>query len=179
MPVEVKLRRTSGKTWAKLRDEDLLTKDFLKVVGESLLKAVVFEARKDLAKQGGRPTPPGVPEGIPASEDFFKSFSYRVEGQRVLLVSTWPFIEQITEGRREYPMTWLTQQEGVSKVPMKGSRPGTVVIKSTPTSPSNAWIHPGFRKHNFIRRGYERARREMDKLLADQVGKVLSKTPIL
>lgn len=179
MPVEIKLRRTSGKTWAKLKDDDFFTKSFLDEVGKVLVKNVVFEARKDLAKQGGKATPRGVPEGIPASERFFRSFSYRIEGKRVLLVSTWPQISQITEGRREYPMTWLTQQEGVTKVPMKGDRPGTVVIRTTPQSPDDAWIHPGFRKHNFIRRGYERARKEFDKILADHVGKVLSKTPIL
>ena len=94
------------------------------------------------------------------------------------LYSTWPQIEQIVEGRRPYPMTWLTQQEGVSKVPMKGDRPGTVLIRTTPKSPENAWIHPGFKKHNFIRRGYERARRQMNEVLSQRLGKVLSETPI-
>ena len=62
-------------------------------------------------------------------------------------------------------MEWLTRAEGVSRVPMAGDQPGTVLIKSTPGSLQGPWIHPGFRKHNFVRRGYEKA-------------KILKKTPI-
>lgn len=173
-----KLRRTSGKTWSKLKESDFITTEFLNEIGKELVSAVVFEAKKDLAKQGNRPTPRGEAEGIPADDKFFKSFKYRVEGNRVVLFSDWPWIQQIVEGRREYPMSWLTQQEGVSKVPMKGDRPGTVLIKTTPRSPENAWIHPGFKKHNFVRRGYQRARKKMDEILSKRIGKVLNETPI-
>lgn len=173
----VRIRKTRGKTWANIEQGDVLTADFMKKVGKVLVESIVFEARKDFAKQGGRPTSRGFPEGIPDSEKFFESFRFEVKGTTVEVYSDWPWIEQITEGRRPYPMDWLTRQEGVSRVPMKGPA-GTVLIKSTPATKAEAWIHPGFRKHNFIRRGYERARRKMEAMLQQQVVAVLKKLPI-
>jgi len=174
----VKIKTTRGKTWVGLKQEDLLTPDFMRKLGGFLLDAVVFEARKDLAKQGGKPTPRGVAEGIPASEDFFQSFSYEIKGNSIEIHSDWPWIEQITEGRRPYPMEWLTRAEGVTRVPMAGKQPGTVLIKSTPSVMDGPWIHPGFHKHNFLRRGYEKARRKFAKELESQFEKILKKTPI-
>jgi hypothetical protein len=179
MPADFTLRikKTYGKTWANVTQADVITPAFLKKVGKVLVDSIVFEARKDLANQGGRPTPRGFPEGIPDDEKFFTSFRFEVVGTAVEIYSDWPWIEQITEGRRPYPMGWLTKQEGVSRVPMKGPA-GTVLIKSTPASKATAWIHPGFRKHNFIRRGYERARRKIEDMLTGQVVDLLKKLPI-
>lgn len=174
----IKIKKTRGKTWVGLEQADFLTPDFMDRLGGFLRDAIVFEARKDLAKQGGRRTPEGDPEGIPASEKFFKSFRYEVKGNTVEIYSDWPWIDQILEGRRPYPMEWLTQQEGVSRVPMPGPK-GTVLIRTTPATPREAWIHPGFRKHNFVRRGYEKARRKMEQELEKQVEKILKKTPIV
>jgi hypothetical protein len=74
-------------------------------------------------------------------------------------------------------MEWLTRQAGVNAVPMKSSN-GTVIIRATPALKDDAWIHPGFRKHNFVRRGYEKARRVFAQELEKQVGKILKKTPV-
>jgi len=176
---EIRIKRTAGKTWASAQSEDFVTPDFLEEVGKLLLESIIFEAGKDFAKQGNRPTDRGMPEGIPGSVRFFDSFHYKTDPSkgRVEIYSTWPWIEQITEGRRPYPMDWLTQQAGVSRVPMKGPD-GTVLIRSTPSSAEGAWIHPGFKKHTFVRRGYEKARRKMVKLLEKQVVKVLKGMPI-
>lgn len=167
-----KVRTTRGKTWAQLESDDYITDEFLRQVGRLLVASVVFEARKDLAKQGNGPTPKGMAEGLPASERFFKSFYFKIEDQSVVLYSSWPQIEQLVEGRRAYPMEWLTRQAGVSRVPMKGPD-GTILIRTTPRTPQEAWVHPGFKKHNFLRRGYERARKQMTKLLEQQVVKTL------
>lgn len=180
MPKPVlKFKPSQGKTWGTLRQEDVLTPDFLNKIGKKILDAIVFEARKDLAKQGGKPTPPGTPEGIPASERFFNSFRYEVKGTRIEIYSDWPWIDQIIEGRREFSMEWLSQQEGVSRVPMPGKQAGTVLIKSTPGRNQKPWIHPGFRKHNFIQRGYERALRTYSQDLQKQIDKILRSTPII
>lgn len=168
-----KIRMTRGATWAQAESEDFITKEFLQKIGKLLVASVVLEAKRDLAKQGNGPTPTGIAEGVPASERFFKSFYFKIEDETVVLYSSWPQIEQIVDGRRPYSMDWLTKQEGVSRVPMKGPQ-GTVLVKTTPATSQEAWIHPGFRKHNFIRRGYERARRQMDKLFAEQVAKTLA-----
>jgi len=172
--VEFKIKRTSGKTWGSMTGDDFVDEAFLKKIGDLLVESIVYEAGKDFAKQGNRKTPRGFPEGIPRSVKFFDSFSYRIKnGKSVEVLSNWPWISQITEGRSAYPMEWLTQQEGVSRVPMPQDD-GTVLIRTTPATSQDAWIHPGFRKHSFIRRGYDRARRQMDKLIKEQVVKVLS-----
>lgn len=173
------VRRTYGKTWAKLEDKDFFTSQFMDQVGRLLLDSIVREIRKDLAKQGKKPTPEGKPEGIPVSERFIRSFTYKVVGTKVEISSTWPWVEQIIEGRPEYPMDWLTKEKGVDKVPMKSRTTGMVVIRSTPKSAKDAWIHPGFKKHNFVRRGFEKARKQMDKMLREQTAKVLNNTPPL
>jgi hypothetical protein len=169
----MKIRATRGRTWVTAESEDFLTHEFLDQIGKLLVDSIVFEARKDLAKQGGHATPHGIAEGIPASERFFRSFYFAIEDSTVVVYSSWPQIEQVVEGRRPYPMTWVTAQEGFTKLPMSQGD-GTVLVRTTPTSARQAWIHPGFRKHNFIRRGYLRARRQMDQLIAKQVTKVLN-----
>jgi len=174
----VKLKRSYGKTWVGLKNTDFLTPKFMDRLGGYLVDAIVYEARKDLAKQGNARTPVGEAEGIPASEKFFRSFSYEVNGVSLEVSSDWPWISQIIEGRRPYPMEWLTQQEGLRRVPMPGPG-GTVLIKTTPSQKRDAWIHPGFKKHNFVRRGYEKARRKFAEELDKQIATVLKKTPII
>lgn len=178
--MEIKLKKTSGKTWANAGSKDFISDAFLRKVGELLVERIVYEAGKDFAKQGNAKTPVGAPEGIPGSVQFFDSFKYRIHPgkSQVEIYSTWPHIAQIMEGRRPYPMDWLTQQAGVSRVPMK-QPDGTVLIRSTPATADSAWIHPGFKKHTFVRRGYENARRQMKKMLQEQVAKVLQGMPII
>jgi hypothetical protein len=173
----IKIKKMRGRTWANCDSEDVITQEFLQRIGRLLVKSIVFEARKDFARQGGTHTPRGDPEGIPDSEAFYKSFKFKTTETSVEIYCSWPFIEQITEGRRPYPMDWLTRQAGVSHVPMKGSD-GTVLIRTTPAGPEDAWIHPGFRKNNFVRRGYERARHEMDEMLRQQIAETLKKMPL-
>lgn len=176
---EIRIKHTSGKTWANAESKDFITDAFLKQIGEMLVEAVVFEAGKDFAKQGNKPTPPGQPEGIPRSVSFFDSFSYKINSSkgRVDIYSSWPWIDQLIDGRKPYPMEWLTQQEGVSRVPMR-QPDGTVLIRSTPANAAGAWIHPGFQKHTFLRRAYEKSRRKMMKMLEKQVVQVLQGMPI-
>lgn len=173
----MRIRQTRGRTWTTLKNEDFVTPAFLKEVGKMLVDAIVYEAKKDLVKQGNRPTPRGVEEGLPRSERFFNSFSFQIENNGVSVYSSWPQIEQLIQGRRRYSMSWLTKDAGVNIVPMRDES-GTVVLRSTPYSKQDAWIHPGFRKHNFVRRGYERARRQMDALLVKQVERVLKDAPL-
>lgn len=176
----VRIKTTYGKTWVGLEQEDFLTKDFMERLGGFLRDAIVFEGRKDLARQGMQPTPRGRPEGIPvsSSDAFFKSFHYEVKDNKIDIFSDWPWIDQILEGRKAYPMPWLTKERGVDKVPFPGSAK-TVIIRSTPKYAREAWIHPGFRKHNFVRRGYEKARKKFEEELEKRVLEVLRKTPIV
>lgn len=171
--MQIRIKRTHGKTWATMKDEDFVDDKFLKKIGVILVESIVFEAGKDFAKQGSRPTPIGHPEGIPRTLRFFDSFGYRVKNSSIEIYSTWPWIDQIIKGRSPYPMEWLTKEAGVNAVPMR-QPDGTVLIRSTPRMAKDAWIHPGFAKNNFVRRGYERARRQMAAELKKQVNKVLA-----
>jgi hypothetical protein len=59
------------------------------------------------------------------------------------------------EGTDPYPMRWLTQESDVKVVPMKDS--GMTVFRTTPKKTKDAWVHPGFAKHDFIVRGIAEA----------------------
>ena len=80
----------------------------LEGLGKAMVESVVAEAKKDFAKQGGRRTRRGKPEGIPGpppfpthtthiEPQFFDSFDYEIVGLRtVAITSTWPWIDQIS-----------------------------------------------------------------------------------
>lgn len=44
-------------------------------------------------------------------------------------------------------------------VPLR-DRSGDVIFRTAPLTTDSAWIHPGFAKHNFVNRAFERARNE-------------------
>ena len=166
------VKTSYGKPWAKLKGKDFADRGFLTKVGKVLVASIVREAKKEAS--GHQPSQ-GTPEGIPKDPKFYDSFKYRIVGQSTIEVySTWPFIQQIIEGRDPYKMTWLTKKEGVDKVPIIDPL-GRVIIRSTPANENSAWIHPGFAKHTFIKKGYEMAKAEIKKMYGQQTVKVLKK----
>lgn len=169
------IRKTYGKPWSKIISEAPLNKEVMKALGEILVKHVVYEARKDLARQGNKRTPYKQPEGLPVSERFFDSFGHQLEGESTIAItSTWPWIEQIVEGRGKYRMEWLTRENGVGIVPLR-PEPGVVLFRWAPATKSDAWIHPGFAKHNFLERAIRRAKKDLSQKLADEILLALSK----
>jgi hypothetical protein len=159
--------------------------EFLQEVGKILVKAVVKEARKDLLHQGNKPTPRGQPEGIPRGEKFFKSFAFRIVGRSTIeIFSTWPWIEQIIEGRGPYRMKWLRETKGVPVAPLhsrgRGRQPrrppGKVVFRTTPGKFKHSWLHPGFAKHNFIERAVKKSKAEITETLRKRLAKALQKS---
>lgn len=151
-----------------------MTQDMLHHLGACMVKEIIAEAKKDIAMQGGA-TRPGVPEGLPDSSNFLKSFSYRIVGRSTVeIISTWPYIEQLTEGKPSGPMKHLTREGGGPKVvPMIQN--GTVVFRTTPLQTKDAWIHPGYARHTFlqrgIRKGREKAAQEIAREAMDQIRK--------
>lgn len=144
-------------------------------LGRILLASVLHELRKELAQQGNRPTPVGMPQGLPISPRFMSSFRYEIrmpEGA-IEILSTWPWIDQIVEGRPPYPMEWLTQEAGVPVVPMEDST-GRVLFRTTPKIREDAWEHPGWKKHTFVSKGVERAWPAMRNVLVDWAVKSLA-----
>jgi len=160
-----------GTPWSKLFSKPLkIDRSVLDRLGKIIVECVVEEARKDFAKQGKSPK---GPEGIPNTEDFFKSFSYQITGNSTVeVLSSWPYIKQVTEGRDPYKMTWLTQSNGVHVVPLI-QQSGEVIFRMAPLRLGNAWVHPGFAKHTFIQRGIKKGREKAMKIITEEVRKTL------
>lgn len=166
-----------GKPMSRMAGKSLpLDRTVLEQIGKILVDSVVLEARKDFAKQ--RKVPHG-PVGLPDTEDFFKSFSYQISGKSTVeVVSTWPFIKQVTEGRDPFRMEWLTQQNGVNVVPLI-DKTGQVIFRMAPLNLGHAWIHPGFARHTFIQRGIRKGREKAMKILADEAMKAVLASDLL
>jgi hypothetical protein len=100
-----------------------------------------------------------------------------VKDNTVEVSSSWPWIDLITYGTQgPYRMTWLTQAQGVHKVPLRGKH-GELVIRSTPLTTDKAWIHPGIARHTFIERAFRRAKKDcVTRFLTKNLGKIFDGT---
>lgn len=143
----------------------VLGKKDLQFFGRCLLRYIREEAKKDAAKTGQ----------VPISEEFFKSFSYQVRDSSITIVCSWPWIRLIQEGTNgPYRMKWLTQAQGVYRVPLRGDN-GEVIIRTAPLTTDKAWIHPGIARHTFVERAFRRAQKDcLSQFLSQKVGKILS-----
>jgi hypothetical protein len=94
---------------------------------------------------------------VPDTPKFYNSFSYKVLGKEVRVVTSWPWVDPLIQGTPKFPMTWLTQEKGVTKVPIF-QKDGTVVIRTAPLTVKDAWIHPAIAKHTFLQKGIESAK---------------------
>lgn len=172
-------RKVYGKPWSKLLGSEFRPPEaILRKMGQIIIDCIVEEAHSDWIKQGGGRTPRGEPEGIPGPPpfpthktavlpEFLKSFYFEITGESTIsILSSWPWIEQIVEGRDPYPMPWLTRERGVTRVPIV-QNDGTVVFRMTPFRTADAWIHPGFARHTFINRGVRKGRERSLRLLRE------------
>lgn len=168
------VRSVYGTPWSRMAGNVPLSRRVMNKLGRILIQEIVREGKKDFAKQGRKATPIGKPEGIPKSRNFWKSFSFKIRGNKTIEISSdWEWIEQILEGRDPYPMPWLTQERGVYRVPMKQPN-GTVIVRVSPAKVSEAWIHPGFAKHGFVERGIKKGREKAAKIIVEEVARKLA-----
>lgn len=156
-----------GKPWSKLAHEPIpITRDVLERLGAAIVDAIVTEGKKDLAREGHAQR--GQPEGLPNTKRFFDSFGYRISGRSTVEVTcSWPYINQIIEGRDPAPMQKLTLARGGDVVPIT-TGPGVVIFRVVPPKLTDAWVHPGFVKHNFVKRGVAAGRTAMLKIIAGE-----------
>jgi hypothetical protein len=173
-----------GPLWKKLdfKSGELKTDmKLLHALGRELVDCVVEEAKKDFAKRKksgrGKPVPDGG--GIGPDPSFFKSFSYKIIGERTVeLRSSSPHFNALMEGRPEgkmeslvaekNPKLWRVSKSGKGMV--RKSIPiidhGKVLFRQVPLTLDNAWIHPGIAKHTFVNRGIDKYKKRAAAVIA-------------
>lgn len=173
--VTIRLKSIYSRPWSKIAKNITFPQPVLKKIGRLLVKEIVLEAKRQYRAQGNRSTPIGEPEGLPKGPEFYRSFSYKIRGKSTVEVwSDWPVIKQLMEGREPYKMVWLTHEEGRPLVSMK-QRKGVALVRTTPIKRKDAWIHPGFAEHDFIKKGIANAQQKVAKILTDELAKKLAK----
>ena len=175
-----RLRGVYGKPWSKLVGQKVdITPEVMHKVGEIILLSVRAEIRKQVALSAGL-RGRGQPVPMPRSKAFQESFGYQLRGSRTIeITSKWPYAGVWEEGKKPYPMTWLTGLGaaggfGEDKKPFLNKKPGkvlaskyaipivtedgSVIIRFAPFKTEDAWIHPGFAKYGFLQKGIRRGR---------------------
>ena len=188
-----RIRATYGKTWAKTGAIEI-DGSILDLIGETLVSVVKIEAKNEFVKREWSQNDPmgGPPIG--------ESFKYEILGEStVVLKSTFYGLAQLTskEGIPERKMTWLTQQgqmrniqppndfipKSKFKSTSSNSSPlvvplttdtGEVIFRMAPLRTSDAWIHPGIARFNFMERAVKKAKAEVDTIMTEYCGNVIS-----
>jgi hypothetical protein len=158
-----------------LKEDDVFTKELVKELGDILLEDIVFEVRRTQARHRGMKRADGDPVGIPLDPKFADSLWVKTTLKSLEVGSSWPMFDVFMEGKKAYPMPWLTRQEGVSVVPVGKGPLGTVLFRTTPKTRGDAWIHPGFEKQSFFEDGLRRATPRMQRRIEEQVQAKLAK----
>lgn len=156
-------------------EDPKLKKKMLQMLGRKLVKMVIYEGRKDLARAGKSPRGQPVKNGGGLGEEFFNSVKYRIVGQSTIEVySNWKWLEMLLQGLPKHKMTtlvasrnpklWKTTKNGkVRKTLPLSDGKGGVVFRVAPLELEDAWIHPGIAKHTFWERGVRKWKREAPK----------------
>jgi hypothetical protein len=127
-----------------------------------VLKAIKKEIAKDTARVSSF-RKKGDPVPIPRTKRFAESFTVKVVAGRIVVQSDWPTAQAHTKKSNDtrsqtepYEMKWLSKP-GVPYANIVRSN-GEVVVRTTPnpTLGGKYWVHPGFKKYNFLRRGIEK-----------------------
>lgn len=164
--VQFRVRGSYIGAWAKKVGEQASV-EIVRRMAEILQEEVQKAAREEATP---RSRGSGQPLSIPNSESFFKSFKTRIVGRKTVeVVSTYPFIRALTEGKEPYQMTWLTRAAGVPVVPIERAD-GTVVMRATPGTGDRPWVHPGFKSHKFLEVAAKRARARLVEVSQEALG---------
>jgi hypothetical protein len=164
--VQFRVRGLYNGAWAKKVGEQA-SAEVVRKMAEILQEEVRKAAREEATP---RTKGSGRPLDIPNSESFFNSFKARVVGKKsVEVVSTYPFIRALTEGKGPYQMTWLTRAAGVPVVPLERAD-GTVILRATPGTGDRPWVHPGFKSHKFLDVAVQRARARIIEVSLNALG---------
>jgi len=140
-----------------------------------VLKAIKKEIAKDTARVASF-RKKGDPVPIPKTKRFADSFTVKVVGGRIVVQSDWPTAQAHTKKSNDtrsqtepYEMKWLSKPDVPYANIVRSN--GEVVVRTTPNPMFGGkyWVHPGFKKYNFLRRGIEKGVREYIESLGDQL----------
>ena len=121
--MQLRVRGTYRKPWSKIAKEPL-SERATELIGRTLVKNFSDEARRDFTlRKWSLNDPMGGPP-------IHKSFSYRVRGSVIEVVSSYYGLAELLQGIPPRRLTWLTQQAHQSNSP-------------TPLTPSDL---PGFQR---------------------------------
>lgn len=166
------MNRPSRKAYVSPLKQDTvlpLQKHHLEHVAKILLDSVLKEMRNDAARSLSSET-----TSIPQGKSFSDSFKYRIHKSSIEIYSDWPWIQPFLDGTGgPFKMDWLTQEKGIGIVPLNVD--GAVLFRMAPPA-SEAWIHPGVAKYNFINRGIEKGRKLAQQYIAEEALKEWIKT---
>ena len=106
----------------------------------------------------------GRSRGIPKSSRFLKSFSYKIIGKKTIQIdSSWPYVKPETyiKGRKG----WRVGKPG-HRIPIKDKATGKIVFRTMPRNLEmgdcvSMWCHPGLARHTFVKKGLDRAKKEV------------------
>lgn len=113
-------------------------------IAKVFLTLVQTEAKKDFTKREA---------GVQDRERLLRSFSYRVTPPKTIeILSDWPGLKNIVEGRRPFRMKWLNRKAGIKVVPIVDHDTRRIVFRTPPLTTGSAWIHPAIAKHAFLER---------------------------
>lgn len=195
--MQLRVRGTYKKPWSRIVREPL-SEQATRLIGDALVKHFSAESRKDFAlRRWSLNDPMG---GVP----IHKSFAYKVHNNQIVVTSSYYGLAELLEGIPPRKLTWLTQEAhnpnptpmtpgglpgfrrsvaqqasfGPAKkkalvVPLRGPN-NTVIYRAAPTRIADAWVHPGIKRFAFGDRAVKYARREIDRIIADDVARRLA-----
>jgi len=135
-------------TVVSLSLEGTYTKPTLNQIGKVFVKLIQSEARTDFAKRQ---------VGVEDKAKLINSFSYQTTGRDTIeILSDWPWVERIIEGRRPARMKWLNRKSGIKVVPLVEKGTGRIIFRAPPLTTASAWIHPAIAKHTFLERALDK-----------------------
>ena len=150
----------------------------IKEIGCIILESVKEEIKKDMAKTSAIRNP-GEPVPIPNSKRFVESFKWKLKGKKTLeIYSNWPTAAAHTVEKQKGPfnMVWLKAPSvPYARLDLKG---GISIVRTTPGG-NDFWIHPGFKKYNFLERGVRKGQiKAIEKMTQIYLKKLLTEYDI-
>jgi hypothetical protein len=181
MSVAVKQRRVYGKPLSRLAGRAVdIPKEILLEAGELILKEVLLRGKKEISAKstyGGR----GKPGVIRNQKEFLDSLKVRIRGQKTIeiysdhaslspegQVNPMALADKHFDGMKPFRMTELVRNHGGKAVPLITSE-GITIFRMVPLLTSEAWIHPGFLKYNFLEQGVKEGRKKCTDLIFQKV----------